>query len=322
LLVTGAGGFIGSHLLELAVEAGATVRGFVRYTSRNDYGWLEALPSDIRDEVDVFRGDIVNPEAVANAVAGCDVVLHLGALIPIPYSYRHPREFAAANVEGTLNVLEACRRQGIDRLVVTSTSEVYGTPETVPIAETHPLNAQSPYAASKIGADQLALSYRASFDLPVVVARPFNTFGPRQSARAVIPTVVSQALLGSTVTIGSTSPTRDFVFVKDTAAGILLCGMARGIEGEVINLGSGVETSIGSIIELVGAALGRDLDVVIDAERVRPAGSEIPRLVSDSRKAAELLGWRAETPFGDGIERTIEWFGEWQNAYKPLLYNL
>ena len=218
VLVTGAGGFIGSHVCELLVGAGASVRAFVRYNSRNDYGCLEFCEPEMREELEIFTGDLANPEAVAGAVAGSDVVLHLGALIPIPYSYRHPREFVTANLEGTLNVLEATRRLEVSRIVQTSTSEVYGTAMSVPIPEHHPLHPQSPYAASKVGADQLALSYGRSFETPVVVARPFNTFGPRQSARAVIPTVITQALSREAIELGSTSPTRDFVYVTDIYA--------------------------------------------------------------------------------------------------------
>jgi len=230
-LVTGAAGFIGSHTVERLVREGANVRAFVRYNSRNDYGWLEEGAFDLERDLEIFRGDLANPEAVAGAVRDVDTVIHLGALIPIPYSYRHPREFVSANVEGTLNVLEACRGHEIRRLVHTSTSEVYGTPETVPIAETHPLRPQSPYAATKVAADQIALSYHRSFGLSLVVARPFNTFGPRQSARAVIPTILSQALTRDRIELGSLDPTRDFVYVEDTVAGILACAEASAADG-------------------------------------------------------------------------------------------
>ena len=236
--MTGAGGFIGSHLVEHLVGRGATVRAFVRYNSRNDLGWLETLADDASDQIEVFRGDLTNSEAVADAIKDREVVFHLGALIPIPYSYRHPREFVETNVVGALNVLEACRRAGVERLVHVSSSEVYGTPKIAPIAETFPLNAQSPYAATKVGADQLVISYRASFSLPAVIARPFNTYGPRQSARAVIPTVITQALANRTIELGSTTTTRDFLFVGDTVRGMIRCAESTHAEYDVYNLGT------------------------------------------------------------------------------------
>src|SRR6266498_2519362 len=274
-LVTGAAGFIGSHLVERLVAAGASVRAFVRYNSRNDHGWLESLPSAVLEDVEIFRGDLANPEAVAGAVVDCDTIFHLGALIPIPYSYRHPREFVTANLVGTLNMLEVARHTDVRRLVHVSSSEVYGTPLTVPIAEGHPLQAQSPYAATKVAADQLALSYRRSFGTPVVIARPFNTFGPRQSARAVIPTIVTQALSREVIELGATDPTRDFLYVGDTASGIARCAEVDDVVGEVFNLGTGREISIGEVIERVFTAVGRDLPVVQADERLRPPGSEV-----------------------------------------------
>jgi dTDP-glucose 4,6-dehydratase len=322
VLVTGAAGFIGSHAVERLVRDGARVRAFVRYNSRNDYGWLEDFDPDVRRDVEVFRGDLVNPEAVADAVSDVDTVLHLGALIPIPYSYRHPREFVSANVEGTLNVLEACRRHGVRRLVHTSTSEVYGTPETVPIAETHRLRPQSPYAATKVGADQLALSYHRSYGLSVVLARPFNTFGPRQSARAVIPTVLSQALTRDRIKLGSLHPTRDFVYVEDTAAGILACAEAPSADGEVVNLGTGVDVSVGDLVERVIRLVGRNVELALDPERVRPRESEVERLIADPTKARLLLGWQPSVDFDEGLRRTLEWIGGALDAYKPTLYNV
>src|SRR5947208_592478 len=235
VLVTGAGGFIGSHLAETLARAGASVRAFVRYTSRGDHGWLELADPQLAEAIEVFRGDLANPEAVANALSGCEFVFHLGALIPIPYSYRHPREFVTANVVGTLNLLEAARQGKPARIVHTSTSEVYGTAQAIPIDEEHPLHPQSPYAATKVAADQLALSFQRSFGTPVVIARPFNTYGPRQSARAVIPTIVTQALARDVIELGALSPTRDFLFVDDTVAGLLRCAEAQGVEGEVVN---------------------------------------------------------------------------------------
>jgi NAD dependent epimerase/dehydratase len=322
VLVTGAGGFIGSHLTEALVQAGASVRAFVRYTSRGDHGWLESSEPEIIREVEIFRGDLANPEAVAGAVAGRDTILHLGALIPIPYSYRHPREFVTANVVGTLNVLEAARREEIDRIVHTSTSEVYGTAKTVPIDEQHPLHPQSPYAATKVAADQLALSYQRSFGTPVVIARPFNTFGPRQSARAVIPTIVTQALTRDTIDLGATDPTRDFLYVGDTVDGIMRCAEVERIEAEVINLGTGVEVSIGEIVQRVLKLVGRDLPVVLDEQRVRPPDSEVERLVADTGKAKSLLAWEPAVDLEAGLKATIDWVEDSLDRYKSSTYNV
>jgi dTDP-glucose 4,6-dehydratase len=270
--------------------------------------------------VEVFVGDLANPEAVSLATAGCDTVLHLGALIPIPYSYRHPREFVTANVEATLNVLEAARSEGVRRVVHTSTSEVYGTAQHIPISETHRLHPQSPYAASKVGADQLALSFVRSFGLPVVVARPFNTFGPRQSARAVIPAVAIQALAGRTVELGTLDTTRDFLFVRDTARGILACGRADGVEGVEVNLGTGEERSVGQVVDAIGDVVGRRLDVVVDEARLRPRDSEVERLVADVSRARDVLGWEPATAFADGLRETVSWFERSLEAYRPELY--
>jgi dTDP-glucose 4,6-dehydratase len=322
VLVTGAAGFIGSHMVERLAAEGALVRAFVRYNSRNEYGWLDRIDESALQSIEIFRGDLTNSEAATDAVADRDVVVHLGALIPIPYSYRHPREFVAANVVGTLNILEACRRNGVERLVHVSSSEVYGTPKEVPIPETARLNAQSPYAATKVGADQLALSYRAAFELPVVIARPFNTYGPRQSARAVIPTIVTQALTREYIEIGSTSTTRDFLFVADTVGGLLRCSEVAGIEGEVFNLGTGREISIADVVELVSVTLGRELSVVARDERFRPIGSEVERLCADTSLANDRLGWTPEVPLEVGLQRTLDWFADAIDTYKPSLYNV
>ena len=322
VLVTGAGGFIGSHLVERLAADGESVRAFVRYNSRNDYGWLEALEDHVSERVEIFRGDLANPEAVSRAVDGCEVVFHLGALIPIPYSYVHTREFVSVNTIGTLNVLEAARRHGTRRVVHTSTSEVYGTAQRIPIDEAHPLQAQSPYAATKIGADQLALSYRLSFETPVVIVRPFNTYGPRQSARAVIPTVATQALKGERIQIGSLHPTRDFVFVEDTVAGMIACAEAGDVEGEVINLGSGAEISVRAVVERIVELVGGDLRVEVVEDRRRPPSSEVERLLADARKAERLLGWRARVSFDEGLARTVEWIRGSLETYKPSLYNV
>jgi NAD dependent epimerase/dehydratase len=320
VLVTGAGGFIGSHLVEYLVRQGASVRAFVRYNSRSDFGRLEDIAPEVLTEVDVFLGDLTNPEATYGAMEAVDTVLHLGALIPIPYSYKHPREFVQANVEGAINVLESARRRDVTRIVHVSSSEVYGTAQTVPISEDHPLNAQSPYAATKIGADQLALSFWRSFETPVVIARPFNTYGPRQSARAVIPTIITQALGLGVVHIGSTAPTRDFLFVEDTARGIAACGSALGVEGEVLNLGTGEEYSIGEVARRIFDQLGEEIELVEENTRLRPAGSEVERLLADPTRARARLAWRSEVSLDAGLERTIDWIRGSLATYKPERY--
>jgi len=322
VLVTGGGGFIGSHVVEQLVEGGAAVRAFVRYNSRNDRGRLEELSKAVLAEVEVYPGDLANPEAVVGAIAGCDTIVHLGALIPIPYSYRHPREFVSANVEGTLNVLEAARRADVGRVVHVSSSEVYGTAQQIPISESHPLHPQSPYAASKVAADQLALSYFRSFSLPVVVVRPFNTFGPRQSARAVIPTIITQALTREHIELGTLDTTRDFLFVGDTARGVIRCAGAEGIEGEELNLGTGEERSIAEVVAEVGAILGRELVVVEAQDRLRPATSEVGRLVADCGKARDRTGWSPDTSFADGLDQTIAWLETALPTFKPEIYNI
>jgi NAD dependent epimerase/dehydratase len=322
VLVTGAGGFIGSHLAEHLAREGAEVRAFVRYTSRGEHGWLEQVTPDAAAAIEVFRGDLANPEAVLSALGGRDTVFHLGALIPIPYSYRHPREFVTANVEGTLNVLEAARREEPARIVHTSTSEVYGTAQNVPIDEQHPLHPQSPYAASKVGADQLALSFQRSFGTPVVIARPFNTYGPRQSARAVIPTIITQALARDVIELGATSPTRDFLYVEDTVAGIARCGESEGVDGEVINLGTGTEASIAEVAARVLRMLDREVPVELDEQRLRPPDSEVERLLADTTKAKELLGWEPSVDLDEGLRRTIEWLTRSLDAYETSSYNV
>ncbi len=322
VLVTGAGGFIGSHLTEALVRSGALVRAFIRYNSRNDHGWLETADPALISEAEIFRGDLANPEAVRGATSDREVVLHLGALIPIPYSYRHPREFVVANVIGTLNVLEGCRQAEVSRIVHVSTSEVYGTALRVPIDEDHPQQAQSPYAASKVGADKLALSYQQSFDSPVVVARPFNTFGPRQTARAIIPTIIAQALTRDTIELGALTPTRDFLYVDDTVEGIMKCGEQPEIEGDVFNLGSGGEISVRETAERILAALGRDIPVVESADRLRPPNSEVERLVADRSKAESFLGWRPHVDFDEGLKQTIEWMRGALGSYKATIYNV
>ena len=322
VLVTGASGFIGSRLTERLVERGADVRAFVHYNSRSDYGLLEDLPQDVIAQVEIVPGDLKDGDAVRKAVKGCEIVFHLGALIAIPYSYRNPFDFVQANVVGTANVLNACLDYGTRRLVHTSTSETYGTAQYQPIDERHPLVGQSPYSASKIAADKLAESYWLSFDLPVATIRPFNTYGPRQSARAVIPTIISQALVGDTVRIGSTEPKRDFNYVDDTVAGFLAVAEHDAALGEVINVGSGRTVSIAEVLEAVGAITGKRLEVVTDPGRVRPDKSEVGLLLADTRKAEALLGWRPEVAFEDGLRRTVEWIAGNPGRYKPQIYNV
>lgn len=311
--VTGAEGFIGSHLVEALVERGHRVRAMVQYNAFNSWGWLESLRPDVLSSVEVQLGDIRDIASVRDLAVGVDVIYHLAALIAIPYSYRLPRSYVETNILGTLNVLEIARELGTSRVVHTSTSEVYGTARHVPIDEDHPLQGQSPYAATKIGADKLAESYHLSFDLPVVTLRPFNTYGPRQSARAVIPTVISQVLAGATtIRLGDVRPTRDFTFVGDTARAFVAVGEAPAdaVVGRVLNAGTGVETSIGAMVELVAQATGRTIEVATDPERLRPEGSEVMRLLCDHTRLTTATGWQPRTALADGIAATVAWFSE------------
>jgi len=307
VLVTGAGGFIGSSVVEALVARGARVTAFVRYRASGDEGTLAFLPPTIREAVTVVSGDLADPATAAMLVADQSIVFHLAALVGIPYSYIHPLEVVRTNTLGTAYILEACRQQGIERLVCFSTSEVYGTARYAPIDEEHPLQGQSPYAASKIGADQLALSYFRSFGLPVAIARPFNTYGPRQSSRAVIPTIITQALRGGAVRLGSVTPTRDLCYVGDTAEGVIRIGESEIALGEVFNLGTGSEITIGALAERIFAILGREPEIITDGQRVRPGKSEVMRLIADSSKAKRLLGWEPRVSLDEGLERTIEW---------------
>jgi UDP-glucose 4-epimerase len=308
VLVTGADGFIGSHVVEACVAAGADVRAFCIYNSNGSHGWLDGVARDVRDAVEFRLGDIRDAEFVSDTVVGCDIVLHLAALISIPYSYTAPRSFVETNVIGTLNILEAARRHGTARVVNTSTSEVYGTPEVTPITELHPLRAQSPYSATKIGADKLCEAWARSYELPVVTLRPFNTFGPRQSARAVIPTILSQILAGAAVIrLGSRSTRRDFTFVSDTVRGFLLAAIAALEPGEVVHLGTGETWSIGQVVEEAQLLLGTEIPVVADEDRLRPEASEVQVLLSDPSYAKERLGWAPLTAFRDGLSATAQW---------------
>jgi dTDP-glucose 4,6-dehydratase len=307
VLVTGAGGFIGSHLVEALVARGARVRALVRYTSGGDVGALELLDSQTRSSVEVVHGDLCRPDVVRAAFDGVEVAFHLGALISIPYSYQSPDEAVATNVVGTLNVLQAARHAGVRRLIHTSTSEVYGTAQTVPMDETHPLQGQSPYSASKIGADKLAESFARSFDLPVVTVRPFNTFGPRQSTRAVIPTIITQLLDNRRLRLGSLHPRRDFTFVTDTVAGFLRAAEVPDLGWQEINLGTGHDVSVGEVLGLIAGLMGVTAEVTTEPERVRPPNSEVDRLCSANGRAAEVLGWAPVVSLEDGLRQTIDW---------------
>ena len=329
VLVTGADGFIGSHLVEELVRQGFSVRAFVMYNSFNSWGWLDHCAPDVKGKFEVFPGDIRDPHGVKVAMQGCEAVLHLAALIAIPYSYHSPDTYIDTNIKGTLNVLQAARELGVNRVIHTSTSEVYGTAKFVPITEEHPLLGQSPYSASKIGADQLAYSFFASFDLPVVIVRPFNTYGPRHSARAVIPTVITQIASGKKeIKLGSLSPTRDFSFVTDTVAGFIASLKSTSGIGEVFNLGSNFEISIGKTAILISELMNKPVSIVSDEKRFRPENSEVERLFSDNKKATQVFGWRPL--FGDldglkvGLEKTINWFTTGNNIthYKSNSYTL
>ena len=318
--VTGAGGFIGSHLVEALVNHGARVQAMVRYNSRGDEGALAWAPDAVRSDVELFAGDIRDSESAATALAGAEVVFHLGALIAIPYSYVNPRDYFETNVLGTLNVLQACRDRSVDLVVHTSTSEVYGNAREFPITENHPVTAHSPYAASKIGADQLALSFQRSFELPVTVLRPFNTFGPRQSARAVIPTIIAQALKGGTVRIGSLEPRRDLTYVADTVRGFIAVAEADGVVGETLQLGTGDDLSVGDLIDAVGALMERKLEILQEQQRIRPEGSEVVRLISDPSRVRQLTGWSPETSLAEGLESTMRWIESEPGLYATESY--
>lgn len=318
VLVTGAGGFIGSRVCERLIEAGADVRALVRYTSDGEAGWLDRSP--IRGDIEVARGDLADRDSVADAMKGRQIVLHLGALIAIPYSYLAPESYVRTNILGTLNVLQCAREQGIDRLVHTSTSEVYGSAQTVPMTEDHPLVGQSPYSASKIAADKLAESYHRSFATPVVTLRPFNTFGPRQSARAVIPALAVQALAGQVVRMGDPRPTRDFVFVDDTAEAFVRAATAPGIEGLTLHFGGGREIAVGDLPRMIGEAAGVDVTVEHDPQRMRPAASEVERLIADASRARDLLGWTPRVSVEEGLAQVVDFIRAHPDLYRPREY--
>lgn len=329
ILVTGADGFIGSHLTEALVRAGHEVRAFVLYNSFNSWGWLDHCSADVRGRFEVFPGDVRDPNGVRTAMKGCDAVLHLAALIAIPYSYHSPDTYVDTNIKGTLNVLQAVRDLGLAKMVHTSTSEVYGTARFVPICEEHPLQGQSPYSASKIGADQIAMSFYTSFGTPVSIIRPFNTYGPRQSARAVIPTIITQiANRKRHIKLGAVHPTRDFNYVADTVAGFIAAlGTDKGI-GEVVNLGSNYEISVGDTALTIAQVMGEEIEIVTDEQRLRPENSEVERLWASNERARELLGWQPRYGGMDGFRRglaeTVKWFCRPENlaSYKSDIYNL
>jgi len=329
VLVTGSDGFIGSHLTEALVRAGHEVRAFTLYNSFNSWGWLDHCGEDVKGRFEVFQGDIRDQNGVRTAMRGCEAVLHLAALIAIPFSYHSPNTYVDTNIKGTLNVLQAARDLGVNRVVHTSTSEVYGTAQFVPITEQHPLQGQSPYSATKIAADQLAYSFYASFGLPVVIARPFNTYGPRQSARAVIPTIITQlANEQNKIRLGAVSPTRDFNFVTDTVAGFIAAMESKAGLGEVVNFGSNFEISIGDTARLIADIMQVELEIETDEARLRPANSEVERLWASNAKARELFGWQPAYAglegFRRGMEQTVTWFKEPRNlaGYKAGIYNL
>ena len=323
VLVTGAAGFIGSHLTEQLVGLGARVRAFIRYNSRNDRGLLECIPPDRLREVEVFPGDLRDPDAVRAACRGIEIVFHLGALIAIPYSYRNPTDVIATNVLGTLNVLQAGRDTGVRRIIHTSTSEVYGTAQRVPIDETHPVQGQSPYSASKIGADKVAESFYRAFGVPVCTLRPFNTYGPRQSARAVIPTIITQALVGNEVHLGDLAPRRDLTFVSDTVGGFLRMAEAGDdVLGQEVNLGTNSEVSVGDLAAKICALIGTSPRIVTESDRVRPKKSEVFRLLADNRKAERMIGWKPQVSLDAGLRQTIDWIRQNLERYRPSEYQV
>ena len=321
VVVTGAGGFIGSHLTEELVRRGANVKAFVHYNSRNDWGLLELLEEDVLDEVEIVAGDITDPFFVKTSTKDADVIFHLAALIGIPYSYIAPESYVNVNIKGTLNVLQAGLDNEVEKIVHTSTSETYGTADYVPIDEAHPMKGQSPYSASKIGADKMAESYYRSFDLPVATIRPFNAFGPRQSSRAIIPTIISQALTKDEVHVGSLSPVRDLTFVKDTVNGFIEIGTSEKSIGEVINMGTGSGVTIGELLQKILIILGKeDIRVVEDMDRVRPDKSEVMELICDNSKAKQFLNWSPQYTLDEGLAETIEWMRGYTNLYKTDKY--
>jgi len=329
VLVTGADGFIGSHLAESLVNLGYSVKALAQYNSFNNWGWLDQLSSDVKNQIEVAVGDIRDPHWVVECVDECKIIYHLAALIAIPYSYRSPDSYVGTNIQGTLNLLQASKKVGIEKFIHTSTSEVYGTAQSVPISEKHPLSAQSPYAATKVAADQLALSFYRSYDLPVAILRPFNTYGPRQSARAIIPTIITQIAAGRReLRLGSLTPTRDFIYVGETVRGFIQVAQSKKAMGEVVNICSGYEISIGDLAKLIAKLMNTEVEIISDQQRMRPTRSEVERLLGDNTKAATLIGWEpkngGEHGLIEGLKQTIDWFTQDKNlqCYKADLYNV
>ena len=329
ILVTGSDGFIGSHLTEELVRQGYDVRAFILYNSFNSWGWLDHSPKEIQESIEIFSGDVRDPHGVKKAMTGCDVVLHLAALIAIPYSYHSPDTYVETNIKGTLNIVQAARELGVEKVVHTSTSEVYGTARFVPITEEHPLQGQSPYSATKIGADQIALSFYNAFSTPVAVVRPFNTYGPRQSARAIIPTVITQIASGKRdIKLGALHPTRDFNYVADTVRGFIAMAECDAAVGEVINIGSNFEISIGDTVNLIAEVMGADINIITEEVRLRPEKSEVERLWADNAKARRILNWEPQYGgkhgFKRGLADTVAWFTNKDNLknFKTNIYNL
>lgn len=325
VLVTGADGFIGSHLTEFLVEQGCDVRAFVYYNSFNSWGWLDAIPDMKIKRIEVFPGDIRDPHGVENAMKGCDTIFHLAALIAIPFSYRSPDSYVETNIKGTLNVLQSARKHGLKKVIITSTSEVYGTAQYVPIDEKHPMQGQSPYSATKIAADRLSESFYRSFALPVVIARPFNTFGPRQSARAIIPTIITQLLAGDReIRLGNLSPKRDFNYVTDVCRAFLEIAKSKKTIGEEINISTGIEISMEKLVMVIANIMNRRVKIIVKEERKRPEGSEVGRLLGSNKKIMALTSWRPKYNLNKGLEETIAWFKEKKNLdrYKARIYNV
>ena len=322
VLVTGAGGFIGSHLVERLVKSKNQVKCFVRYNSRNDWGFIDKLSEEIKDKLEIIPGDLKDGNFLKTVIKDVDVIFHLGAIIAIPYSYFHPRETFETNILGTLNVLTAAKDHNVEKIVHTSTSEVYGTAQYVPIDEKHPLCGQSPYSASKIGADKIAESFYLSYGLPIAIIRPFNTFGPRQSSRAVIPTIITQALTKDSILLGATQPTRDFTYVSDTVDGFIKIAESSKSIGEVINTGSNYEISIGDLANKIISLVDREVKLNFDSNRTRPSKSEVNRLWADNSKAKKLIGWEPKTPLDEGLKKTINWISENIKQYKVDIYNI
>jgi NAD dependent epimerase/dehydratase len=320
VLVTGAGGFIGSHLTEHLLDLGANVKAFVRYNSRNDWGLLELVPKEKLQRIEVIMGDFRDPDAVSHAASDIDMIFHLGALIAIPYSYVHPRETIETNIMGTYNIMAVAKHNGIEKVIHTSTSEVYGTAQYLPIDEKHPLQGQSPYSASKIGADKIAESFFLSYNLPVATIRPFNTYGPRQSGRAIIPTIISQALTKKEISLGSVHPTRDLTFISDTVEGFIKVAESPESQGEVINIGSNFDISIGDLAQKIIDIINPEVKIISDEKRVRRKGSEVEKLMAENLKAEKLIGWKPKVTLDEGLKITVQWISDNIKLYKPNMY--